>query len=255
MSDRDKFIRAICERPNEDMPRLVFADWLVEHGNNPQEKCPECDGTGQHRYMPDLGGEPNYSDSAACFDCSGSGWIPTGFHDSDLAQEIRYGIEHPKNFYSCQSDASVGLLCQRSHPCNLCWELRQRGMPWAMLCERDYKMCRGFLEHIECSTAKFLRYAAKLFATMPVESVRLADREPGQFMNTGRWYYCEHTLDTTYARHTMPVEILRLAIGRTVRDVGPGTLSKDWDTSELADAAISVACVAYGRRNSGLPNV
>lgn len=33
MSSRESFIRAIVENPNDDVPRLVFADWLDEHGD------------------------------------------------------------------------------------------------------------------------------------------------------------------------------------------------------------------------------
>src|SRR5206468_3722921 len=33
MSDRAAFLRAICERPDEDGPRLVYADWLEERGD------------------------------------------------------------------------------------------------------------------------------------------------------------------------------------------------------------------------------
>jgi uncharacterized protein (TIGR02996 family) len=33
MSERDAFLRAICENPDDDTPRLVFADWLQENGD------------------------------------------------------------------------------------------------------------------------------------------------------------------------------------------------------------------------------
>src|SRR5205085_3618750 len=32
MSDRDAFLRAIWDRPHDDLPRLIYADWLDEHG-------------------------------------------------------------------------------------------------------------------------------------------------------------------------------------------------------------------------------
>jgi uncharacterized protein (TIGR02996 family) len=32
MNDREALLRAICENPEDDTPRLVFADWLQEHG-------------------------------------------------------------------------------------------------------------------------------------------------------------------------------------------------------------------------------
>jgi uncharacterized protein (TIGR02996 family) len=33
MSDRDALLQAICETPDDDAPRLVYADWLEEHGD------------------------------------------------------------------------------------------------------------------------------------------------------------------------------------------------------------------------------
>jgi uncharacterized protein (TIGR02996 family) len=33
MTDRAAFLRAICAAPDDDTPRLVFADWLDEHGD------------------------------------------------------------------------------------------------------------------------------------------------------------------------------------------------------------------------------
>jgi len=31
-ADRDALLRAVCDAPDDDLPRLVFADWLDEHG-------------------------------------------------------------------------------------------------------------------------------------------------------------------------------------------------------------------------------
>jgi uncharacterized protein (TIGR02996 family) len=33
MSDREALYAAILAHPDDDTPRLVFADWLQEHGN------------------------------------------------------------------------------------------------------------------------------------------------------------------------------------------------------------------------------
>lgn len=32
MTEREALLRAVCEFPDDDTPRLVFADWLQEHG-------------------------------------------------------------------------------------------------------------------------------------------------------------------------------------------------------------------------------
>src|SRR5262245_7539690 len=34
MTDHDALLRAICENPREDTPRLAFADWLEENGQS-----------------------------------------------------------------------------------------------------------------------------------------------------------------------------------------------------------------------------
>jgi uncharacterized protein (TIGR02996 family) len=36
MTDRDALIAAIAADPADDLPRLVFADWLEEHGDPAQ---------------------------------------------------------------------------------------------------------------------------------------------------------------------------------------------------------------------------
>jgi uncharacterized protein (TIGR02996 family) len=33
MDERDALLKALCENPDEDTPRLVYADWLQEHGD------------------------------------------------------------------------------------------------------------------------------------------------------------------------------------------------------------------------------
>jgi uncharacterized protein (TIGR02996 family) len=33
MTERDALLRAVCENPDEDTPRLVYADWLQENGD------------------------------------------------------------------------------------------------------------------------------------------------------------------------------------------------------------------------------
>ncbi len=34
MDDRAALLAAVCERPDDDTPRLVFADWCDDHGDS-----------------------------------------------------------------------------------------------------------------------------------------------------------------------------------------------------------------------------
>jgi uncharacterized protein (TIGR02996 family) len=36
MNEREALLRAVCENPDDDTPRLVFADWLQENGDEPR---------------------------------------------------------------------------------------------------------------------------------------------------------------------------------------------------------------------------
>ena len=46
MTERDALLRAVLENPDDDLPRLVFADFLDEQARSPRP-CEECDGTGR----------------------------------------------------------------------------------------------------------------------------------------------------------------------------------------------------------------
>jgi uncharacterized protein (TIGR02996 family) len=60
MTDRTAFVRAIAARPVDDLPRLVFADWLDEHGDPDRAEfirlqCATARGESiDHRRMNDL---------------------------------------------------------------------------------------------------------------------------------------------------------------------------------------------------------
>src|SRR6266545_333496 len=50
MNERDALLRAVCDHPDDDTPRLVFADWLQENGEEAraefirvQVELPSCE--------------------------------------------------------------------------------------------------------------------------------------------------------------------------------------------------------------------
>lgn len=42
MTDRDALLRSILEHPQEDLPRLVYADWLDEAGEAERAEFLRC---------------------------------------------------------------------------------------------------------------------------------------------------------------------------------------------------------------------
>ncbi len=75
-TDEAGFIRAICLDPADDLPRLVYADWLEEQASG--EVCPACDG------FP-------IEDDGHCFHCSGTGRVSNS--NRERAGFIRVQVE------------------------------------------------------------------------------------------------------------------------------------------------------------------
>lgn len=79
-SDRDDLLRAVIADPAADTPRLVFADWLDDHGRDGVE-CPGCK-PWAHAVHWVTGHTPNpYSDPywQVCRKCGGSAVVPNGY--------------------------------------------------------------------------------------------------------------------------------------------------------------------------------
>jgi uncharacterized protein (TIGR02996 family) len=96
MSTQDAFLADICERPDDDAPRLIFADWLDDHG---QPERAEFIRAQCHLARPSLRG--------------------TGLRRRDLAAREKLFDAHGKEWA-----ASFGPWCAAALDC------RRRGFPW-----------------------------------------------------------------------------------------------------------------------------
>ena len=142
MSDRDALLTAILANPDEDTPRLVFADWLDEHG----DASPHAAGTSE-------GG-------------SGEAWGANSWR----AKFIRAGCaaaraapySQAKYDLTAQADGLQGL-----HGAE--WAAGLDGLTVAA------RFARGFVEEVTMYSKRFVAAAAKVFAAQPVRVVKFAD--------------------------------------------------------------------------------
>ncbi len=107
------------------------------------------------------------------------------------------------------------------------------------------KFHRGFIQRVTLPTADFLRHAAAIFAAQPVTGVRLTDREP--FFHSQADVYDWLRGPANVARNRMPAEFIDLM------NDPPGVGFARYYSAEQAHAALSAACVSYGRSLVGLP--
>jgi uncharacterized protein (TIGR02996 family) len=150
MHTEQDFLTGICETPEDDHLRLIFADWLDENGQperaafirqgfriaemacppsfaHRMQTCPKCNAVDSHwRNVPE-------------------GWIPEPFR----------GAGH-------WMPGSLQFTFNNGTP-NYTMVIRLR---------------KGFLHSIELPSDAFLQHAATLFRNHPIEDVRLTDCRP-----------------------------------------------------------------------------
>jgi uncharacterized protein (TIGR02996 family) len=242
---RAGLMRAILERPDDDAPRLMLADWCDD---NTRTGCGQCGGSGMRpvtladippirervgpggrieRYI--VPGAPLLAyREPKCAACGGRGWRDNG--NADRAAAIR-------------EDTATQ------------WE---HWAPWetvdSMPGVRAAKTRRGLVESIELPTADFLTHAARLFSAHPITRVTLTDRKPDEpYSPYVGWVKEDDTEGATTASRpdALPAALYDLLEGGKSRYD-----SVEWrwyGTPADACGALSAVCVAYGRRLAGLP--
>jgi uncharacterized protein (TIGR02996 family) len=291
-SDGDNLLRAILDAPEDDAPRLVYADWLDEHAGpvacdycGGRDQCPKGDGTfDEHWHCPRCDGKSNgYAERAEFIRVQ-----------CRLAQRPWTSKDMIRGH---QLFAGSGPKWWNDLPGN--WRATVGGDTIETADGFVYKVRRGFVASVALPTAAFVGtpcqrcagrgleangyayedptcrscngagttpgLAAALFAAHPVTEVRLADRVPslparanpdGPRGSYGWWHDAspETPSDIAYSHEDLPGDIWKLLPedGRT----GHRGTSPYWawyPSNEAADTALSRACVAYGRSLAKLP--
>lgn len=250
MTDGDRLLAAILAAPDEDTPRLMYADWLEENG-----AAVEC------RWCPpeeDSGEEPHPAD-IRCPRCGGSGFaahpsrhmarfirvsIERG-HDNAQG-EFQRAIEHTDPFDAAKAfglPEGWAVTCYRK-----LHELRSEGVsPRSVLC------VRGFVAEVRCPLAAWLAHGPAVVRRHPVQVVRLTDREP----YTDAVYH--HRTDATHHHWYDEREVSQSHPGTHPESDLPGDVYdaltggerigqfRFYPTSEAAHADLSQALIAWAK--------
>lgn len=140
MSDRQSFIRAICDAPDDDAPRLIYADWLDENG---EDKL-----AGFIRLQCEL---YNLPPAKVCNGCD-----PWGF--SCRCCKLRKQINEILSGDWRVIVPTFPLLIGRASP------PRFEG-------HAHVKFARGFVYHVELSSGDWLAHADAITAEHPIREV------------------------------------------------------------------------------------
>ncbi len=248
MTDRDSLIRAICENPSANTPRLVFADWCREHG--------ETDRADFIQAMIELDGlnnclKPNKFGPYYCGSC----------HPCRLrikSERLMLKIDH-----------SNGLSGKDGDPHGYGYAIKETDASFSHAKGIGFALWRGFPEelHIDCDT--FMFYARRIFERLPITKVVLVDKQaynvsPARMRpinDKDDFGWCRFVVIVTHrschAQH-LPMDLFSLLpsdlkVRESTEFVDDHPECKGFPNRVVADRFLSDACVSYGRQLAGLP--
>lgn len=149
--DRRALLNNIIANPGDDLPRLVFCDWLEEREESVD--CTQCGGTGVGWYC-DAAGD---MDQRECPGCGGEGQVSNGY--AKQATEIREQCANPKLWHPMW-DGSVRLGFNR-----------------------------GFIAEVVCTMSQWEKYGPEICREHPVGWVGITDRHPEPPNGDARWVW------------------------------------------------------------------
>jgi uncharacterized protein (TIGR02996 family) len=213
--EQQAFIETILAAPADDAPRLVYADWLEEHGDGARAEFirVQCRVVGMEPPSGSFTGEPGRAEfdrlrrrEQELLDAHAHVWL------SDLPPGMRPLL--PDAVY------------------------------------RTFR--RGFVESVTCTAAGWLAHGPAVVAAQPVARVALGDRRPYHAAGTGgrrsfAWYL-DTSRDTGVPDDaTLPAELFEaLAGGRRGGDTA-GQPFVLYRPEAEARTALSAACLAWAR--------
>jgi uncharacterized protein (TIGR02996 family) len=213
MNDEVMLLRSIIDNPNEDTPRLMFADWLEEHSSNAicytcegykyeatygpaRRTCIGCDSpliertdTGNQRgghnptWCPKCWAShlPEHDGYKVCTTCSGTGYIRG--ERARRAEFIRHQINSPAS--PCRS-VPLTMLTELEPfvgpaPHNFVRNWSGVGVATVTYPKMEFWYRRGFVDEVLLSEDDYMGFAHALCKQFPLRRVTLTNLGPLRF--------------------------------------------------------------------------
>ena len=214
-SDGRALLRAVIEHPDDDAPRLVFADYVEERGQPERAEFIRLQVAAAHEPCVQSLPRQHTCSDPACGRCR-----PFGDR--------------------------LAVLCQLPGFGDWVWD------GWDPPVVNTWYE-RGFVEAVAVAAERFVEVAGRLFALEPIRSVRLSGRMATLSPDGAAWY-CEGQIGLGPARMSVvPKLVYEMMRGpRPAPRLTARWVAHVYPTHTDADLALSEACVRFGRRAAGL---
>jgi len=224
------FLADVLAHLEDDVARLVYADWLEENG---AEKRAEL-----IRVQCLLAQQPE------CLNGRGAAGLVWCCRVCDLRRRERQLLR------------ATGTADSPIYPqARAEWVPSLRdALPWDM---GGWTWHRGFVTEIACTCQEWLRHGPQWVREYPLTEVKLLDKEPSQavesdFVKGPRWHWWQEGERRRYPN----VAAMRTALWTTPAWLLPASLRQampiaerqlGWDTAEAAQKALSDACLKWAK--------
>ena len=267
--DWPAFVRAVCEDPLNDAPRLIAADWLEERDDplgefirTQIELATEKHGSCAEDYAIDQMNEKALRErERELLLKHGNAWVPKQLRlkeyewlgttyrkllRDDGSHTVEESLTRPQCTFNrgfvdsikCRHDDWVGTACERcgNRPIG---RIGHSSGPLGKC-----RTCHGL--------GRVNAHGIEIVRQQPVTLVRFTDREPWAANGLGGWYWFTERL------HQAPRATEGLAyclLNSMTPDGEDGISSRRFDSPEAAHAASSDAAVSLARAKAGLPAI
>lgn len=199
VTDRESLLRSILESPQDDTPRLIYADWLEENG--------EAERAEFVRVQVELArlerNEIHFADCDACALAPDTDQRARHAHDCPHAMSRRRYRE-----------IGTSLDLTNEFARQIGFDFGERSGEAAAAAGWRWERVRGFIASLACSWSDWLAHEAAILREHPVERVRLTDLRPVRFTNSFAWFHenvppgrSSHQREEEYRAATLPAAI------------------------------------------------
>ena len=210
-ADGTALLRAVLASPDDDAPRLVYADWLDDHDRPAWAEFIRAQVAAARDLCPNTWVPPR--EACASPDCRSCRTL------RDRAAELRSSPDFWESVWGG-------------------WQAPVGGAWYA----------RGFIESVSVTADRFVVTAGRLFSLHPIQRVRLTDRSAA-LTTVGAAWYCGGQMGPEWAKMSVvPKAVYDLMRPPPwAPRLAPDWIAQAYPTHADANRALSDACVAYGR--------
>ncbi len=237
-SNREQLLRGVLNDPFDDAPRLVYADWLEEGGEEERAEFIRV----QVELDSLLIGVNRQSCGALDLICD-----PDSSADQEWKHRVLALCGRERELLATEGKPIWGTM-SKIRPEGITTQAYRWASPY-LLASLDWPIFRrGFVDQITLTCDDFVKDAEAIFAAEPVTKVRLSDKNPHEF--TG-WQCGVNDYGEIGERPSeLPETVFRHLLGDGV--YGNVYL---YSSDAKANEGVSRACVDYGRHVAKLPKI